>query len=259
MPIWAGCPWTNGWPVFPIRDLNPTRITPVMTLALIAINVLVWLLWQPHGSVQDDVEFLYERSAIACEVLMGRPLTFDEINGQMCDPAASSGVAFPEKIPLASLFVSMFLHGGLAHLLGNMWFLWLFGNNVEEAYGHLRYLAAYLVAGLVATFGFVVLHPDNTTPLIGASGAIAGVLGSYLVLFPGKMVMSLAFFMVIPVPAVLFLGLWFLGQFAIGDAGVAWEAHVTGFVVGVVVAVVFRAPLLARVRQVAASPRHARW
>jgi membrane associated rhomboid family serine protease len=153
----------------------------------------------------------------------------------------------------------MFLHGGIAHLFGNMWFLWLFGNNVEEAYGHLRYLAVYVLAGVVATLGFVAMHPGNTTPLIGASGAIAGVLGSYLVLFPGKMILAVAFLMVIPVPAAIFLVLWFVGQFAVADAGVAWEAHVTGFVFGVVASGVFRTPLLARVRRVEARSYRTRW
>ena len=106
----------------------------------------------------------------------------------------------------------------------------------------------YLVAGVAATAGFVLLHPGETTPLVGASGAIAGVLGAYLVLFPAHQVVSIVFFMLLPVPAVLFLGFWFLGQFWVGDVGVAWEAHVAGFLAGVLIALPLRASLLARVR-----------
>jgi membrane associated rhomboid family serine protease len=239
--------------VFPIRDLNPTRITPYVTLLLIAANVLVYFAWQPHTTVEADAEFLYQRAAVACEITTGHPVTFDEVQTDTCAPRGTQPageVAFPSKSLPLSVLVSMFLHGGIAHLLGNMWFLWLFGNNVEEAFGHIRYLLAYLVAGVVATLGFVYLNPASTTPLIGASGAIAGVLGAYAVLFPARLVLSFAFFTLVPVPAIIFLGLWFVGQFAVADGGVAWEAHVAGFVLGVFATLLFRSQLLDRVRRV---------
>lgn len=251
-------PHLEGQRVFPIRDLNPARITPVVTLALIAVNLLVFFAWQPSafwspvGAAIEAPRFLYRYAAVACEVVAGRPLTLTEIADQLClgtPGTLGTPAAFPEKQPITSIVVSMFLHGGIAHVLGNMWFLWLFGNNMEEAFGHARYLAVYLVGGVLATLAFVVAQPESTVPVIGASGAIAAVLGAYFVLFPGKLVLALAFVNVIPVPAVIFLGLWFVGQFLIAAPGVAWESHAAGFVVGAVVAAVFRRPLLARVRR----------
>ena len=237
--------------MFPIRDLNPARLTPYATMLLIAVNVMVFVAWQPHTSPADEVEFLYRRAAVACELMSGASVTYAEIESGACfTQRAGLDVPFPQKSPITSVFVSMFLHSGLAHVLGNMWFLWLFGNNVEEAFGHVRYLLGYLVAGIVATLGFVVLHPGSTEPLVGASGAIAGVLGVYAVLFPARLVLSFAFFTLLPVPAILFLGLWFVGQFAVADMGVAWEAHVAGFVAGAFVAIVFRSQLLGRVRAI---------
>jgi hypothetical protein len=241
--------------VFPIRDLNPSRLVPVVTFVLIAVNVIVFLGWTPLADPGQGQAFMYEHAAIACEVRLGRPLTLAEIRGGYCLAQPDAAAVFPDKRPTLSLFVSMFLHSGLAHLLGNMWFLYLFGNNVEEAYGHVRYLAMYLLAGLVAAFAFVLAHPLSTVPLVGASGAIAGVLGSYIVLYPRNTVLAFAFFAVIPVPSVLFLGLWFVGQFAVGDAGVAWESHVGGFVFGAALAALFRAPLLRRVETVHAGSR----
>jgi membrane associated rhomboid family serine protease len=137
-----------------------------------------------------------------------------------------------------------------------MWFLWIFGNNVEEAYGTFGYLALYIIAGLAATFAFVFVNPNATVPLVGASGAIAGVLGAYAVLFPRHRVLSLVFVIFVPVPALFFLGVWFVTQFAISDATTAWEAHVAGFVVGVVVTLPLRNRLLGRVRALHATTRY---
>ena len=115
--------------MFPIRDLNPTRVTPLVTLAVIAANMLVFLLWQPQGDGGE--EFLYRRAAIACELTTGEPLTNTEIISGECSEVSDGRVIFPEKQVMLSGIVSMFLHGGLLHLLGNMWFLWIFGNNVD--------------------------------------------------------------------------------------------------------------------------------
>jgi membrane associated rhomboid family serine protease len=234
--------------VFPIRDLNPTRITPVLTLLVIVANVVVFFLFQPM-TPREGVTFSLQHAAIACELTTGEPLTSAEFLSGRCETASRGAPIFPEKRLALSVLVSLFLHGGLLHLLGNMWFLWVFGNNVEEAFGHVGYALLYLVGGVAATLAFVVAHPAATDPLVGASGAIAAVLGAYLVLYPGHLVLSVVFITLIPVPAALFLGIWFLGQFAVADPGVAWEAHVGGFVVGVLVALVLRQLLLARVRR----------
>jgi membrane associated rhomboid family serine protease len=132
----------------------------------------------------------------------------------------------------------MFLHANILHLAGNMWFLWIFGDNVEDRLGRVFFALIYLAAGIAGTAGFAAMRPEETVPLIGASGAIAGVLGAYLVMFPLRPVLALVGFFALPVPAVVFIGLWFVGQFAVIDASVAWEAHVFGFLAGVALALV---------------------
>jgi membrane associated rhomboid family serine protease len=146
----------------------------------------------------------------------------------------------------------MFLHANLAHLLGNLWSLWIFGNNVEDAYGSGGYLLLYLASGLAATAAFVLTNPGEVTPLVGASGAISGVMGAYLVLFPRARVVSvfpIFFFIPVALPAAIFLILWFAGQFALvgGATGIAWQAHVGGFLFGAAVSFLLRRPLLRRV------------
>lgn len=234
--------------MFPLRDLNPTRITPILTFALIAINVAVFFLWQPHDSLSEETEFLYENAAIACELTTGEPLSEIEINEDQCLDDSAAG-AFPEKNIWLAALVSMFLHGGLGHLLSNMWFLWIFGNNVEEAYGTGGYLLLYLVTGFVATAAFVIPNSEATVPLIGASGAIAGVLGAYLVLFPTHRVVTFFFFLFVHIPAGAYLALWFFLQFAYQEPGVAWEAHVGGFIAGVLITLPLRGVLIGRIRR----------
>jgi len=234
--------------LFPIRDLNPTRVTPILTIGLILLNVAVFFLWQPHDSLAEETEFLYENAAIACELTTGEALSDAEIARDECrDDAATP--AFPEKSIWLAAIVSMFLHGGLGHLLPNMWFLWIFGNNVEEAYGTGGYVAMYLVTGVAATAAFVLANPEATFPLIGASGAVAGVLGAYLVLFPTHRVLTLFLFFFVQIPAAAYLLLWLFLQFAYQSPGVAWEAHVGGFLAGALITLPLRPLLLARVRR----------
>lgn len=234
--------------MFPLRDLNPTRIFPLITLGLIAVNVLIYFAWQPHDSLGEETNFLLENAAIACELTTGEPITALEFEtGECLDDSATP--VFPGKNIWLAAVVSMFLHGGIGHLVSNMWFLWIFGNNVEEAYGTGGYLLIYLVAGVGATAAFVLANPDATVPMIGASGAIAGVLGAYLVLFPTHRVLTLFLFFFVHIPAGAYLALWFFLQFAYQEPGVAWEAHVGGFVVGVLITLPLRHVLLARIRR----------
>ncbi len=241
--------------MFPIRDINPTRIFPLVTLTIIAVNVAVFFLLQPFGDDIESQEFFYEYAAVACELQTGDPLSLDEINRDVCTEGPEQPV-FPSKNVELSAFVSMFLHGGILHLGFNMWSLWIFGNNVEEAFGRVGYIALYLVTGLVATAGFVVANLDATVPLVGASGAIAGVMGAYLVLFPLHRIMTLVFFYIVAVPAAFFLGIWFLLQFSVAgaDSNVAWEAHVFGFVAGAALALPFRRVLLRRTAEAQRVP-----
>ena len=232
--------------MLPLHDANPTRITPWVTLALIAANLLVFFVFQFRGTAAEQQAFVYERAAIACEVTSGDPLEAEEIITGRCGEVGQ-GVVFPGKNVYLALLTSMFLHGSIAHVLFNMWFLWIFGNNIEEAYGHVGYAVFYLLGGLAATVAFVGLNTETTIPLVGASGAIAVVMGAYAVLFPKHRVTSLVGFFILPLPAAIFLVIWFVAQFGLGGTGVAWEAHAGGFVFGVAVTFFLRDRLLGRV------------
>lgn len=230
--------------MLPIRDVNPTRARPLATWAIIAACALIYFGWQPPSGTQAEQKFLYQRAAIACELTTGAPLDANEISNGVCHDGPSDPV-FPDKNIWLAAGLSMFLHGGLLHLVFNMWFLWIFGNNVEEAYGTIGYVLFYLASGIAATAGFVFTNPDTTVPLVGASGAIAGVMGAYVVLFPRHLVLTLVIIRIVAIPAVFFLGFWFISQFLLADASVAWQAHVAGFLFGVLVTLPLRRRLLA--------------
>jgi membrane associated rhomboid family serine protease len=234
--------------LLPIRDVNPTFIRPLVTWAIVAVNVFVFFVIQPQESPEAD-EFAYRYAAIACELTTGDPLEYFEANSGACLERHQDEEIFPGKSIWFSVVASMFLHGGIAHILFNLWSLWIFGNNVEEAFGHRLYLLFYLAAGAAATAGFVLAEPDTTVPLIGASGAIAGVMGAYLVLFPRHQVLTLIFFRAVGIPAVVFLGLWFFSQFLLvgADSGIAWQAHVAGFVFGALITLPLRERFLERI------------
>lgn len=247
--------------MLPLVDENPTRRKPIVTVALIIACIGIYFFVQPSGSASltgqnadDDAAFTVEHAAIPCEIVKGRPLTIEELTDtyQRGDTEAcsneSSPEGFPDKQVYLGLLLSMFLHGGLLHLGGNMLFLWVFGNNIEDNMGPIRFLLFYLAGGLVATFGHIAVDPNSTVPVIGASGAIAAVMGAYLLLFPRARIRSLIFFPPIifmtRVPAWGLLGFWFVSQFFIdASSGVAWVAHVTGFVFGAVGGIFLRAGL----------------
>ncbi len=233
--------------MFPMGDVNPTRITPWLTVALILVNLGVYFGIQARHTETEEVEFLYRRAAISCEITTGDPLSTTEITDAVCLDDSESPV-FPAKSPWVAVFSSMFLHGSIGHVLFNMWFLWIFGNNVEEAFRRVRYLLLYLSGGVAATAAFVFLNRDSVIPLVGASGAIAAVLGAYAVLFPRHRIRSLVGWMMLPVPAWLFLGFWFVAQFGLGGTNIAWEAHAGGFVFGLLATLPFRRSLLRRTR-----------
>ena len=240
--------------MLPIRDNNPTHRSAIVTGLILAACVYAFFVEQPFDE-QEAVPFLYERAAISCEIVTGDPLTAFEIESGQCESSPGPEI-FPDKSILLSVVASLFLHANLAHLFGNLWIFWIFGNNIEDHFGHVRYLAFYLITGVVATASFIVLNPSSTVPLIGASGAIAGVMGAYLILFPTVGITSIIppfFFFPFQVPAWVFLGFWLFGQFAISsDAGqVAWEAHVGGFIAGAGYALVRRRQILARGRRYA--------
>lgn len=213
--------------MIPLRDTNPSRTTPFVTYMLIGLNVVVFVLEFLLGDYQSELFFFF--GAIPAR-LTGDP-----------------GYEFTGIASYYSVFSSMFLHGGLWHLLGNMLFLYVFGDNIEDRLGHFRFILFYLIAGVSAAVLQVVMNPTSQAPMVGASGAIAGVLGAYILLFPMAKISTLIplfiFFQVVELPAFIFLGLWFLMQIFSGvmslgiggDAGgVAWWAHIGGFAAGAI-------------------------
>jgi membrane associated rhomboid family serine protease len=216
--------------MIPLRDVIPSRTKPGVTITLIGINVAIFLFQSSLG----------ERGARAFATAFGM---------------------VPAYFTFVSVFTSMFVHAGLAHLIGNLWFLWIFGDNVEDRLGHGRFFTFYLLCGIVAAMSQLLLDPDSTVPMVGASGAIAGVMGAYLVLYPHSRVLMLFPFPVFlfELPAIVFLGMWFFVQFLNGigqlpvfqqnqiSGGVAFWAHVMGFVTGLVLVVFMKRPERTRV------------
>ena len=217
--------------MIPLRDANPTRRTPVVTLGLIVVCFVVfaWELGLQATSEASLNAFVTEWGVVPAELL----------------EAWGAGQIVSEET--ATLVTSQFLHGGWLHLIGNMLYLWIFGNNIEDRLGRIVFLLFYLAGGVIAALAQVAVDPDSTVPLIGASGAIAATLGAYLVLFPGARITTLVFlgffYQLINVPAVVVLGFWFFLQLLDGigslgmetGAGIAFFAHIGGFVAGAAV------------------------
>jgi membrane associated rhomboid family serine protease len=239
--------------VFPIADRNPTSRRAVMVILIIAANIAAFLALGTDETDPDTIARTYEYAAIPCEVVEQRPLTVEELQAPIEDGCVDEPVTpelFPDKNVWLAVLVSLFLHAGVVHLFGNMWFLLVFANNVEDRLGRIRFLLFYLAGGVVATVVYVLLNPLSTVPLLGASGAVAAVLGAYLVWFPDAPVLTLVLFVPIRIRAVWWLGIWFASQFLIADlqTNVAWEAHVAGFVFGVLIGLVVRSSRAARRR-----------
>jgi membrane associated rhomboid family serine protease len=216
--------------MIPLRDVIPTRTTPFVTFALIGINAIVFFYELTLGDAVDDF-------------------------------VASLGL-IPAAFSWFTVLTSMFLHGGLLHFGGNMLYLWIFGDNVEDRMGHGRFVVFYLLCGAAAALAQTALNPDSIVPMVGASGAIAGVMGAYFVLYPHSRIVTLVpiffFIQILEVPAIFFLGIWFFMQFLSGvgsiatatgepGGGIAFWAHVAGFVAGVTSVMVFRRPERQRV------------
>jgi membrane associated rhomboid family serine protease len=235
--------------VIPIRDDNPTTRKPVLTVAIIAACIFIYAFVQPHQA-DREVEFLAQHAAIPCEVVHHQPISNNLSRGQ-CDgqleiPGLPGSVEpFPHKNVFLAIIVSMFLHGSWFHVLGNMLFLWIFGNNIEERLGPIGYAVFYLVAGIVAAFAHVATQPNSTVPVVGASGAIAGVMGAYLVLYPKARVLTIIplfiFLQFVYLPAYVVLLGWLVLQFFTNpNTGVAVAAHIGGFIFGAAVGLFLR-------------------
>ena len=224
--------------MIPLRDRNPTRRAPIVTFALIGACLAAFAIELSVAATGSDAALasLFQRwGAVPADITA----------------ALEAGDYFGQA--MVGVVSSMFLHGGWLHLLGNLLFLWIFGNNVEDRLGHVPFLLFYLVGGIAAALTQVVIAPQSDIPLVGASGAIAAVQGAYIVLFPGARILSLVFlgffYQLLEVPALIVLGFWFVLQLASGFAGfgaetaqggVAFFAHIGGFVFGVVAGILLR-------------------
>jgi membrane associated rhomboid family serine protease len=230
--------------MIPLRDDVLSRSIPFVNVALIAINVVAFIHELGMGR---GLERFFQEAAVIPRLYAGE-------DGRLGLLDAASSVA---SVGLSGrVLVSMFLHGGWLHIIGNMLYLWIFGDNVEDRMGHIRYLVFYLLCGWTASYAHILSQPDSVVPSIGASGAIAGVLGAYITLYPRAQVVTLIplgfFTQLVRVPALFFLGFWFLQQFLSGalslaastaqTGGVAWWAHIGGFTAGVLLVWFFQKP-----------------
>jgi membrane associated rhomboid family serine protease len=244
--------------VFPIGDDNRDRKTfPYINYLLIALNVFAYIYWQNWG---HNNLVTYGYSTVPGEILTGHDIITQTVIAH--NPITGQDEQFPgleaTRIPVfLTLFTSMFMHGGLAHLAGNMLYLWIFGDNVEDALGHMKYLFFYLLCGMLAglshVFSTYFFGQSLLIPSLGASGAISGILGAYLRLFPGKGVYLWIFFFIVTVPAFIAVGVWFafqvvdgLGALGGNDAGgIAYAAHIGGFIAGLLLVGLFAKDFMA--------------
>jgi len=217
--------------LIPIRDINPTNRFAIITFTLIVLNIVVFVYELTLGKMGAEAFFA----------------SFALIPKRLFSPDTVMGGTIPVT---ATLVTSMFLHGGLLHISGNMLYLWIFGNNVEDDTGRARFLVFYVLCGLIATYAHAFMNRSSLTPMIGASGAVSGVLGAYLLLYPRARVVTLVLFgfyiRTIEVPAMIVLGFWFVLQFLNAllsggsGEGVAWYAHIAGFVAGMLLIGLFK-------------------
>jgi membrane associated rhomboid family serine protease len=229
--------------MFPIGDDNTdVTITPYVNYLFIGINILVFVLLQGIGS---NEAFSYAYSLVPQEIMTGVDITGAQV---VRDSMGNTGQVqhYPSSLPVYFNFLSsMFMHGDIMHIFGNMLFLWIFGDNLENLLGHVRFAAFYIVCGLAAAFAQIAMDSDSVIPMLGASGAISGVMGGYLLLFPQRKVRALIFNFLTTVPAFVALGIWIGYQIIVGyltpagTGGVAYAAHIGGFVAGVALIKVF--------------------
>jgi membrane associated rhomboid family serine protease len=220
--------------LIPLKDENPTEITPYFTVVLLLANLAAWWALQGAGEPQALQASVLEFGVVPCQI---------------------TGECPARGLTWGAIFTSMFMHGSWEHLIGNMVFLWVFGNNIEDSMGHLRFIAFYLICGVVAAGAHIYLSPASSIPAVGASGAISGVMGGYIVLYPNVRVHTwIPPFFFLPLRAFLLLGYWFLIQLAMGvvtiapeageQGGIAVWAHIGGFVAGLLLIKLFEKPAL---------------
>jgi len=234
--------------VIPYKDENPAELSPISTIAIIVVNTLAWLFVQGAGASEPLARSVCQLGLIPAEVLGRAPAGTTVPLGQGLECVLTAEPHF------STILTSMFMHGGWLHIIGNMWFLWVFGNNIEDSMGHTRFVVFYLLCGVAAAATQMAVDPRSVVPMVGASGAISGVMGAYILLYPRVKVhtlLTLGFFVTsVALPAYVILGYWFALQLLLGtvgslsrmQGGTAFWAHVGGFVAGLVLIKLFANP-----------------
>ena len=221
--------------VIPISDINPARNTPVISRVFMISTVLVFILIQPKNQI-ELINFFYQYSAIPCELVNFAPLSESQFYNNSCFYDQFK-VIFPSKNLYLSVIFANFLHANFLHILGNLWSFWIFGNNVEDKLGKVKYLFFLLFIGVISIVSHTFLNQESLVPIVGASGIVSGLMGAYVYMFPNARLLVLVpfgFLFPTTIKAKFFMIFWFISQIfiALGDQNISWEAHVGGFIFG---------------------------
>jgi len=221
--------------VIPISDINPAKNVPVISRIFITFSSLTFLFLQPKNNI-DLLNYFYKYAAIPCELINNLPISANQFYNNNCSLEPDI-VIFPDKNILLSIFISLFLHANFLHILGNLWSFWIFGNNVEDKLGKVRFILFLIVSGVISIVGHSLLNFGNINPIVGASGIVSALMGAYLYLFPNaKLLVLVPFGVFFPttIKAKFFMIFWLISQFliAIQSNNISWEAHISGFLFG---------------------------
>ena len=221
--------------MIPISDINPARNVPVVSRIFIILSSLTFLFLQPKNNI-DLLNYFYKYAAIPCELINNLPISANQFYNNNCSLEPDI-VIFPDKNILLSIIVSLFLHANFLHILGNLWSFWIFGNNVEDKLGKIRFILFLIVSGVISIVGHSFLNVGNLNPIVGASGIVSALMGAYLYLFPNaKLLVLVPFGVFFPttIKAKYFMIFWLISQFiiAIQNNNISWEAHISGFLFG---------------------------
>ena len=221
--------------MIPISDINPPKNNPIISRIFIFVSILVYVLIQPRNP-NELFNFFYEFAAIPCEVFSNQPLSLEQYYNNQCS-LKSSNIVFENKNIFLSLLFSNMFHANFVHILGNLWSFWIFGNNIEDKLGKVRFIIFLIFTGLASMFSHIILNAFDINPIVGASGIVSALMGAYLYLFPNAQLLVLVpfgFLFPTTIKAKFFMIFWFISQIliAIQNTNISWEAHIGGFIVG---------------------------
>ena len=221
--------------MIPISDINPAKNVPIISRFFIVLSSFIFIFLQPKNNIKL-INYFYKYAAIPCELMNNLPLSANQFYANNCNINPDI-LIFPNKNILISIFISLFLHANFLHILGNLWSFWIFGNNVEDKLGKIKFILFLLVSGVISILGHSYLNYDNLNPIVGASGIVSALMGAYLYLFPNaKLLVLVPFGVFFPttIKAKYFMIFWLVSQFliAIQNNNISWEAHISGFIFG---------------------------